>query len=81
MKKVTKIEHLTKKELANLIESHHLYSYNSKNYYKYSSYDEIQKLMKQSKAELIYEAMWLYTFEFDGNGNYKVYEHLMHGLA
>ena len=76
MKKVTKIEQLTKRELAKLIESHHLYtgSYNSKNYYKYSSYDEIKNLMKQSKVELIDFALSGYDFVADENGNLKIVE-------
>ena len=46
-----------KKFFAEMIESHHLYSpmtdgVYSKNYYRYSTYNEIKLLMKKTKQEL-----------------------------
>lgn len=59
---------LTKKQLAYYIESHHLYtgSYNSKNYYKYNSNEEINKLLKLTKDELL---EFFYNGYFVENGN------------
>lgn len=67
MKKITRPEQLTKKELAHYIEDHHLYTgdYNSKNYYKYSRCREIDKLLKKTKAELLDDFTSVYEFCVD----------------
>lgn len=63
-RRITKPEQLTKAELAELIEDHHLYTgeYDSKRYYKYSSSAEIKRLMQMSKAQLL--DMFNSTYEF-----------------
>lgn len=67
MKKITRPEQLTKNELANYIEEHYLYTgmYNSKRYYKYSSCDEVKRLLKLTKNELLDMFNMVYDFYID----------------